>query len=216
MIKHYVAVFHSPHPNDKGHTMMSIHSKKRSAALAVIAALAFAASGSTAFAATMTKPEYSAAKNRISSEYKVDKKACSSSSGNQKDICVEQAKAKEKVARAELEFGYTGKASDGTKVATVKADTSYAVAKEMCDDKAGNAKDVCREEAKAAHTKALADSKMATKVSEAKVEAADAKMDADKTKRDADYKVAAEKCETLAGDAKTACVNAAKARFNKT
>jgi hypothetical protein len=195
---------------------MNIHFTKRSTAVAIISALAFAASSASVCAATMSKPEYKAAKDRITGEYKVDKKACSTSSGNQKDICIEQAKAKEKVALAELEFGYTGKASDGTKIATVKADTTYAVAKEMCDDKAGNAKDVCREEAKAAHTKALADSKMATKVSEAKVDVADAKMDADKTKRDADYKVAAEKCETLAGDAKTACANAAKARFNKT
>jgi hypothetical protein len=33
-------------------------------------------------------------------------------------------------------------------------------------------------------------------------------------KRDADYKVAKERCETLAGSAKDACQASAKARFN--
>ena len=42
-------------------------------------------------AATMTK-----------SDYKADKTACAALAGNAKDICVEEAKAKEKVARAEL------------------------------------------------------------------------------------------------------------------
>ncbi len=78
----------------------------------------------------------------------------------------------------------------------------------MCDDKGGNAKEVCMTEAKSAHTKALADAKMNKKVGEARMDAAD-------DKRDADYKIATQKCDSLAGDAKSACVSAAKARFGK-
>ncbi len=159
-------------------------------------------------AATMTKDAYKSGKDGISSQYKTDKAACSSMSANAKDICFEQAKAKEKVALAELEFGYTGKPRDGTKVMEVKAKTAYAVAKEKCDDQTGNAKDVCRKEAKAVEVKALADAKMGKQIGEAKAEAAT-------DKRDADYKVAAEKCEALAGDPKTSCMNAAKARYGK-
>ena len=98
-------------------------------------------------AATIGKDAYKSGKDSISSQYKTDKAACASMSANAKDICQEEAKAKEKVARAELEYGYTGKARDGTKVLEVKAKTAYAVAKEKCDDQAGNAKDVCRKEA---------------------------------------------------------------------
>ncbi len=159
-------------------------------------------------AATMTKDAYKSGKDGISSQYKSDKAACSSMSANAKDICFEEAKAKEKVALAELEFGYTGKPRDGTKVMEVKAKTAYAVAKEKCDDQTGNAKDVCRKEAKAVEVKALADAKMGKQIGEAKAEAAT-------DKRDADYKVAAEKCEALAGDPKTSCMNAAKARYGK-
>jgi hypothetical protein len=89
-----------------------------------------------------------------------------------------------------------------------KAEVAYAIAKEKCDDKAGNAKDVCVQEAKAAETKALADAKLGKEVGEAKTDAAD-------DKRDADYKVAIEKCDALSGDAKSACVSAAKTKFGK-
>ena len=161
-----------------------------------------------AHAASMSRADYTAAKTRISAEYKSDKAACASLAANAKDICVEEAKAKEKVALAELEYGYTGKAGDRTKVAVAKAESAYAVAKEKCDDQAGNAKDVCVKEAKAVETKALADAKMGTEIGEAKKDAA-----ADK--RDADYNVAVEKCDALAGDAKSSCIAAAKAKFGK-
>ena len=68
----------------------------------VAIAAMMAASG--AFAATGNKTDYNAAKDRISAEYKADKAACDKFSGNQKDVCDEQAKGKEKVAKAEAEY----------------------------------------------------------------------------------------------------------------
>lgn len=159
-------------------------------------------------AATMTKDDYNAGKTRISADYKSGKAACAALAGNAKDICVEEAKAKQKVARAELEYGYTAKSSDRNKALVAKAESAYAVAKEKCDDKAGNDKDVCLKEAKAIEIKALADAKMGKQVGEAKTDATEAK-------RDADYKVAAEKCDAMSGDAKASCMAAAKAKFGK-
>ncbi|GAB3253317.1 hypothetical protein [Chitinimonas naiadis] len=161
---------------------------------------------SSVYAATMNKTDYGTAKDRISADYKRDKAACSSDSGNAKDICKEQVSGKEKIAKAELEYRYSSKPGDGIKLSVAKADATFAVAKEMCDEKAGNAKDVCRTEAKAVHTKALADSKLTEKVGAAAKESI-----ADK--KDADYKVAAEKCDSMAGDAKSACVSMAKAKY---
>jgi hypothetical protein len=89
-----------------------------------------------------------------------------------------------------------------------KAESAYAVAKEKCDDLAGNTKDVCVKEAKAVEVKALADAKMGQEIGEAKKDAA-------QDKRDADYKVAVEKCDALSGDAKTSCVATAKTTFGK-
>ena len=157
-------------------------------------------------AASMSKADYKAGKTRISEEYKADKTACKSQAGNAKDICVERAKGKEKVALAELEYSYTSKYKDQAKVLVVKANADYEVAKQMCDDKAGNEKDVCIKEAKAAETTALADAKMGKQIH-------DATLEANEDKRSADHKVAVEKCYALAGDAKDSCIAAAQAKY---
>ncbi len=154
-------------------------------------------------AAAPTKAEYAAAKTTISADYKAAKAACDSLKANAKDICKEEAEAAEKNARAELEFSASGKPGDAMKVQTVKADGIYEVAKERCDDLSGNAKDVCNKEAKAAHVAAIAAAKSPKASAE---DRAEAKEDVNEAK----YKAAAEKCDTLTGDAKTACVQAAK------
>ncbi len=175
---------------------------------ASLLAITIATLGFSAQAATMPKADYSAEKSRISADYKTAKAACASMTANAKDICIAEAKGKEMIAFADLEFRYTGKAADGTKLQLVRSDAAYGVAKEKCDDLKGNDKDVCVKEAKAVQAKATADAKMVKKVSEART-------DATQTKVDADYKVAAEKCDAMAGDAKTSCMTAAKAKFGK-
>lgn len=163
---------------------------------------------SVAQASAMTKAEYDAAKTRISADYKVDKAACGSFSSNARDICKKEAEGKEKIARAELKASYTGKPSDQTDVRVVTAKAAYGIAREKCDDKAGNDKSVCVKEAKANETRELANAKMGKKIGEARKEASE-------DKRDADYKVAIEKCDSLAGDAKASCVASAKVQFGK-
>jgi hypothetical protein len=157
---------------------------------------------------SMDHSEYEATKSRIGVDYKTDRVACDSLKANAKDVCVEQAKGKEKIARAELEHSYTGKESDRIALLKARADADYAVAKEQCDDKAGNDKTVCVKEAKAAHTTAQVDARTIKKIHEARVDAAD-------DKRDANYQVAVAKCDALAGAAKDSCIAAAKADFGK-
>ena len=164
---------------------------------------------SVAQAAVISKQEFSSGKTRISADYKAAKAACKSQTANARDICMEEAKGKEKVARAELQYAYTAKASDMTKLEETKAKTAYQVAKEKCDDLAGNDKSVCVKEAKAVEVKALVNARMANKISETRKDGA-------QDKKDAEYKVAAEKCDVLAGDAKTSCMASAKAKYGKT
>jgi len=176
---------------------------------AVSAALACCASLGVAHAAsTLSKQEFSAQKTRVEADYKAAREACDASSGNAKDICVEEAKGHQKVAMAELDYQSDPSAKHREQLAEAKADATYKVAKEKCDDLSGNQKDVCVKEAKAARAKAVADAK-------ANKEVTDVRADAASAKRDADYKVAVEKCDSLAGDAKSACVADAKARFGK-
>jgi hypothetical protein len=142
------------------------------ASVALTATLLSLAISAQAIAQPMSKTDYSAAKSRISSENKADKAMCKQLAGNAKDICIEEANAKEKVAKAELTFSYTAKTSDKVKISSVKADASYAVAKEKCDDLSGIPKTTCRTEAKAIHTKTLADIKMGKQISAAKIDEA--------------------------------------------
>jgi cell division septum initiation protein DivIVA len=167
----------------------------------------------------MSKDSYTMAKKNADAQYKIDKDACSSLSGNAKDICVAEAKGKDSVAKAEAEAGYknTAKARENARIAHAQA--KYDVAIEKCDDVVGNPKDVCIKEAKAALVKGKADAKVDRVAADTRKDAAtkqaDARKDANADKRDADYKVAIEKCDALAGTAKDACVSNAKVQYGK-
>jgi hypothetical protein len=160
-------------------------------------------------ATPISKAEYKAGKDQADATYKAAKQQCKSIAGNSKDICMAEAKAQEKTTKADLEARYknTEKAWYNARLAV--ADGNYSIAKEKCDDKAGNGKDVCMKSAKATYTTVKADAKVQKVTTEVRKEAV---ID----KRDAEYAVAKEKCDALAGDAKTRCVNDAKARFGKT
>ena len=74
----------------------------------LLTCLVAALASSPVWAANMNRTDYVAGKSRIEASYKADKAACATSSGNARDICREEAKAKDKIALAELEHGYTG------------------------------------------------------------------------------------------------------------
>ena len=184
--------------------------------LVLAASVAFSAG---AMAQNMSQDDYEAGKDQSASQYKADKAACKSFSGNARDICVAEAKGKEKVANADLEAGYKPTANNRYKASVAVAEAAYSVARERCDDKAGNAKSVCVEEAKAAQTTAKADAKAQMKVSDANAVArgknAEARKDAAASTNDAQYGVAKEKCDTYAGEAKDHCLAQAKKNFGK-
>ena len=76
-------------------------------------------------AQNLSKSEYKVSEKSIVSEYKSAKANCGSFSGNAKDICIAEAKGKEKIAQAELEARYkpSKKADYNVRVAKGEADT---------------------------------------------------------------------------------------------
>src|SRR5262245_51776977 len=72
-------------------------------------------------AANFSKSPYDSAKADIKATYKAERDNCGSLAGNARDICVEQAKGREAVALAQLEYNYTGKARDEQKLFAVRA-----------------------------------------------------------------------------------------------
>ena len=105
-------------------------------------------------ASAMTRAEYKAAEDRIGADYKAAKQRCDGLSGNTKDVGEKEAKGNEKIAKPELEAQYKPSDKNRAKIAEAKADAAYDVAREKCDELAGNAKDVCQKDAKAAHSAA--------------------------------------------------------------
>jgi len=187
--------------------------------LTVLSAAFCLAMSTNAIGSTMSKTEYKAAKENISAKYKSDETACQAMIGNAKDICIEEAKGGENVAKAELKANYSPSDKHQYNVRVAKADAAYAIAKEKCDDIAGNAKDVCRKEAESTHVTAKANAKLAEKTADANATArektTEARGDAATDKRNADYAVAKEKCDVYGSEAKADCIKEAKMRYGQ-
>ena len=93
------------------------------------------------------KNEYRAAVARADADYKAAKDACKSRQGNDRDVCLREAKAEHVKATADAKARLKSKdavadARQGTMVA------QYKVAKEKCDALSGDAKDSCVKDAK--------------------------------------------------------------------
>jgi hypothetical protein len=123
--------------------------------IAIVAGFLF--SSGTLAGQHMSKDVYKTEKDRIELEYKAQKARCDSLAGNARDICLVEAKGGEEVAEADLEAQYEPSRENRYKARVARAEADYAVAKERCDDRAGDAKEVCLKEAKAAEAVAKAD-----------------------------------------------------------
>lgn len=93
------------------------------------------------------KAIYDGRKDVASAEYDLAKTKCAAKAGNDKDVCIKEAKAIEVRAQAD--------AKAGTKISEARADASdakrtanYKVAIEKCDAFNGDIKDKCVKEAK--------------------------------------------------------------------
>ena len=113
-------------------------------------------------------------------QYKMDKDACSSRSGNAKDICLAEATGKEKIAKADAEAAYKNTPKAREDARATRAEATYNVAKEKCDELSGNPKDVCVKEADAALVKAKADAKVDRVAADTQQDAAAKQADARK------------------------------------
>lgn len=207
--------------------MMPLNFNPRLAALTISLTLGF---GVGAGAQGISKEAYKMGQEKIESDYVSAKVECDAMTANPHDICIARAKGAERVARAELEANYKPSAKTRNQIRVTRAKSDYTVAREQCDELAGNAKDVCIKEAKARQVAALADAKVALTTSDANAtatkksteaygkastEVTEARKDAAIEKLEAQYKVEKEKCNQFAGDTKEQCLSTAKATFGK-
>ncbi|MBC8021885.1 MAG: hypothetical protein H7Y14_02125 [Burkholderiales bacterium] len=121
-----------------------------------------------------SKNRYDARIAVAKAEYSVAVEKCDDKSGNDKDVCVKEAKAAQTAAKANAKVQLKtvdanraaqvkttkAQANASTKITAVrqsaaadKRDASYAVAKEKCDTLSGDAKAACMSEAKSQYGK---------------------------------------------------------------
>lgn len=140
-------------------------------------------------------------------EYKAATAKCDAKSGNDKDVCMAEAKASrartESEAIAKYNNSEKGRASARSKV----AEAEYDVAKAKCDALSGADKDSCMDNAKSVRTAALADAKADREVASSAVGASgSAGLVASTDTKDPVKASAVAKCEQAAGGAKTGCL----------
>ena len=107
----------------------------------------------------MSADQHNAAKKQIEADHKAAKAQCDMLKDNAKDVCKEEADAKERTAKAELAQQHQPSSKHKREVDEAKAKGAYQVAKEKCDDLNGDAKSACKKQAEADHDKAKADIK---------------------------------------------------------
>ena len=122
---------------------------------------------------------------KADADYSIANEKCDDKSGNDKDVCVKEAKA------AKVHQIADAKTQMKSNKANAEAKETSGDAQAVANEKSGDAN------AKAAETKV------------------DARKDARIEKRDADYAVAEEKCAALAGNVKDKCISDAKLRFGQ-
>lgn len=95
-------------------------------------------------------------KQRIESQAKTEKAQCNRLDGNAEDVCEAEAKAKEKMAKAELDAKYDPSPRNQRKAAAMRAEGEFEVAKQRCQDLGGTGRAECRKDARARYDEAMA------------------------------------------------------------
>ena len=129
---------------------------------ATLLATALAAAFSTGAMAQGDKNDtatYKTMTQKAAADYKVAAAKCTGMTGNERAVCVEEAK----VARARVDLDAVGQYNNTTKgrltARTALAKAEHALAKVKCTVMTGTEKDSCIATAQSAHTAALADAK---------------------------------------------------------
>jgi len=98
---------------------------------------------------------------KAESEYRAATAKCDAKSGNDKDVCMAEARLARTRTEADALSKYNNTAAGRARARTNLADAEYDLAKARCDAKSGADKDSCMDNAKSVHTAALADAKAA-------------------------------------------------------
>jgi len=141
-------------------------------------------------------------------EYRAAVAKCDSMNGNDKDVCMAEAKLARTRTEADALSQYNNTAGGRAHARANLANAEFALAKAKCDAKSGADKDSCMSNAKSVHTAALADAKSDTTASTTSSGSGGGGSTGSGA---AGAQAAADKCAQAGGDAKTGCLVETKA-----
>jgi osmotically-inducible protein OsmY len=174
----------------------------------------FATAAGAAFAAPTVAlnhdpASYRAVTQKAATDYKAATAKCGSMSGNDKDVCMAEARLSRTRTESDALSQYNNTAKGREKARTNLADAEYDLAKTKCGAKTGADKDDCMNNAKSVHTAALADAKSAataTGSSSSGSTGSGGGMVTGTDTREPAKASAADKCAQQGGDNKTGCL----------
>jgi len=173
--------------------------------LATVAGASFAAAPTAAL--NHDPVTYRNLTQKAESEYRAATAKCDARSGNDKDICMAEARLARTRTEADALAKYNNTAAGRARARTNVADAEYDLAKARCDARSGADKDSCMDNAKSVHTAALADARAgrATGASAGGATASGGLVTGTDT-RDPAKAAAVDKCAQMGADAKTGCL----------
>jgi osmotically-inducible protein OsmY len=188
----------------------------------------FATAAGAAFAAPTVAlnhdpASYRAVTQKAAADYKAATAKCGSMSGNDKDVCMAEARLTRTRTEAKALSQYNNNPTSREKARSNMADAEYDLAKAKCGAKSGADKDDCMNTAKSEHTAALADAKSGASATASNASGASGAIGAigssaagsagsdgglvDRTNtRDPAKSAAVDKCAQQGGDNKTGCL----------
>jgi hypothetical protein len=92
--------------------------------------------------------KYDETVRQAKADYKAARAKCDNLGGNDKDVCVKEAKAAETAAISDAKAAKKNAGASADAHAD-KREAEFKVAKEKCDSMSGNSKDICEKEAEA-------------------------------------------------------------------
>jgi osmotically-inducible protein OsmY len=167
----------------------------------LFATAAGAAFAAPTFALNHDPASYRAVTQKAAADYKAATTKCGGMNGNDKDVCMAEAKLARTRTESDALSQYNNTPKGREKARSSLADAEYDLAKAKCGGKSGAEKDDCMNNAKSVHTAALADAKSAATATGASTAGTTAVGTGEQTKS-----AAVDKCAQAGGDGKTGCL----------
>ena len=109
----------------------------------------------------MAPIDYEQARRSIESQGRLALGSCRGLEGRDRSVCQAQARADQRVAKAELEAAYRGTAVAASEAKVARARARFDVARARCSDSRGGERVTCVRSARSEKDKASADAKLA-------------------------------------------------------